>query len=68
MLWNAPLPEDGNSTRQNSDTGVLRARPKFEALAINALGDGLTNSSVAVSDGEIFIRTYKHLWRIGAPK
>jgi hypothetical protein len=53
---------------QNSDTVVLRASPKFEVLAINALGDGLTNSSIAVSNREIFIRTYKHLWCIGAAK
>lgn len=53
---------------QNSDTVVLKASPKFELLAVNALGDGLTNASHAVSDGEIFIRTHKHLWCIGAAK
>jgi hypothetical protein len=34
-------------------------------LATNPLGDGLTNASHAVSDGDIFIRTHKHLWCIG---
>ena len=53
---------------QSSDTVVLRASPKFEVLAINSLGDGLTNSSHAVSDGDIFIRTHKHLWCIGMAK
>jgi hypothetical protein len=53
---------------QGSDTIVLRASPKFEVLATNPLGDGMTNSSVAVSDGELFIRTQKHLWCIGQPK
>jgi hypothetical protein len=24
-------------------------------------------ASIAVSDGDLFIRTYKHLWCIGAP-
>ena len=50
---------------QNGDTFVLRAAPKFEQLALNPLGDGLTNASHAVSDGQIFIRTHAHLWCIG---
>jgi len=51
---------------QSSDTVVLRASPKFEALSVNALGDGLTNSSHAISKGDIFIRTHRHLWCIRA--
>jgi len=53
---------------QNSDTVVLRASPKFEVLAVNSLGDGLTNSSHAISGGEIFIRTHQHLWCIGSAR
>ena len=49
---------------QSSDTFVLRASPKFELLAVNPLNDGLTNASVAVSDGRIFLRTHAHLWCI----
>jgi outer membrane protein assembly factor BamB len=49
---------------QSSDTAVLRAAPMFEQLALNSLGDGLTNSSLAVSDGALFIRTHKNLWCI----
>jgi len=52
---------------QSGETFVLRAAPKFEKLAVNALGDGLMNASLAVSDGEIFLRTHAHLWCIGAP-
>jgi outer membrane protein assembly factor BamB len=52
---------------RNSDTIVLRAGPKFEQLAVNSLGDGLTNASPAISDGQIFLRTHRHLWCIGAP-
>jgi hypothetical protein len=48
-----------------SDTIVLKAGPKFEQLACNTLGEGLSNSSLAISDGELFIRTYKGLWCIG---
>jgi outer membrane protein assembly factor BamB len=51
---------------QNSDVVVFRASPeKYEQLAVNPMGDGLTNSSLAVSDGQIFLRTHKHLWCIG---
>jgi outer membrane protein assembly factor BamB len=53
---------------QSSDTFVLRAAPKFEQLAVNALGDGMTNSSIVASNGEIFIRTHAHLWCIGEKK
>ena len=51
---------------QNSDVVVFRASTeKFEQLAVNSLGDGLTNSSLAVSDGQLFLRTHRHLWCIG---
>jgi outer membrane protein assembly factor BamB len=49
---------------QSGDTFVLRASPKFELLATNSLGE-TTISSPAMSDGEIFLRTYKALWCIG---
>jgi len=50
---------------QSGDTVVLKASPKFEVLAVNALVKELTNASHAISDGQIFIRTHKHLWCIG---
>ncbi len=53
---------------QGTDTIVLKASPMFEILAVNALNDGQTNSSLAASDGELFIRTQKHLWCISAAK
>jgi outer membrane protein assembly factor BamB len=53
---------------QGTDTVVLKASPKFEVLAVNSLNDGQTNSSIAVSDGDLFIRTHKHLWCIAAAK
>ena len=49
---------------QSGDCVVLRASPKFELLAANSIGNELTNSSIVPSDGEIFIRTHKHLWCI----
>ncbi len=51
---------------QASETAVLKAGPKFEQLAANSLDGALSNSSIAVSNGELFIRTHKHLWCIGA--
>ncbi len=53
---------------QGGDTIVIKASPQFEVLAVNPLDDGLTNSSLAISDGEIFLRTHEHLWCIGAGK
>lgn len=53
---------------QAGDTFVLKASPKFEKLATNSVGDGMTNASPAVSDGEFFIRTHRHLWCIGPGK
>lgn len=47
-----------------SETAVLKAGSKFEQLAANTLDGATSNSSVAVSDGQLFIRTYKHLWCI----
>ena len=52
---------------KNGDTHVLKAGPKFESLAKNRIGEDLY-SSIAVSDGELFIRTFKALWCVGAKK
>lgn len=48
-------------TNQRGTTFVFRANPeKFELLAQNELGEG-SNSTPAVSDGQIFIRTMKNV-------
>jgi len=54
-------------TDQQGETTVLAAKPVLEVLARNPLGER-TQASIAVSDGELFIRTYAHLWCIGGPK
>ena len=51
-------------TDQEGDTVVLRASPKFELLGHNNLGER-TRASIAVSDGQLFIRTYENLYCIG---
>ena len=46
------------------DAFVLRASPQFELLSTSSLGER-TLASIAPSDGNLFIRTYKALWCIG---
>lgn len=50
---------------QAGDVFILKASPKFELLATNALNDGIMNASVVPADGRLFLRTEKHLWCIG---
>ena len=47
---------------QSGDTIVLRASPKFEILQVNSIGNEMCNASIALSDGDIFIRTHENLW------
>lgn len=49
-------------------TVVMAANPKFEILSENPLDGNQTNSSIAISNGELFIRTFKHLWCISEKK
>tara|TARA_Y100000589_G_scaffold99814_2_gene94353 strand:+ start:957 stop:1130 length:174 start_codon:yes stop_codon:yes gene_type:complete len=52
---------------QSGNTTVFKASPeKFESLGLNELEER-TNSSIAVADGELFIRTHEALWRIAGP-
>jgi outer membrane protein assembly factor BamB len=52
-------------TNSEGETFVLAAKPKFEVLARNPLPKETTRASIVASDGELFIRTYDHLWCIG---
>ena len=77
-MWEARLPGAGKSwgsfvrsgdrifsLSQEGETVVFEATPEgFREIAVNDLGE-MTNSSVAISDGEIFIRTHEALWCIG---
>jgi outer membrane protein assembly factor BamB len=62
----SPVLADGRVYVTNEDglTSVFTAGPTFELLAENPLND-YTLSSPAVSQGQIFIRTAKHLFAIG---
>jgi outer membrane protein assembly factor BamB len=62
----SPVLADGKIyiTDEDGVTTVFKAGPKFESLAENNLDD-YTLSSVAVSQGQIFLRTAKYLYCIG---
>ena len=47
---------------QNADVFVLRASTNYTGLATNSIGGEKMNASLAVSNGDIFLRTYSRLW------
>jgi outer membrane protein assembly factor BamB len=49
------------AVNQGGDSFVLEASPRFHVLATNSIGE-TTIGSLAVSRGDIFIRSYQHLW------
>ena len=65
--WSSLVLADGllYALNQSGDCPIFRASPKFELFGINSLGEP-SMSSVAPSDGELFLRTYKSLWCISA--
>ena len=62
----SPVLADGKLyvTNENGLTTIVKAGPNFQVLAENPLNDYCL-SSPAISDGQIFIRTAKHLFCIG---
>lgn len=55
-------------TSMEGNTFVMKADPaNFEQLARNPIGERVL-ASIAVSDGDLIIRSYKHLWCVGAKK
>ena len=67
--WGSMLHADGRLyiTDRGGNTTVFAANPKYEVLAQNRLGEH-TDASIAVSNGDLFIRTYKTLWCISEKK
>lgn len=52
-------------TSQNGATVIFKPNPeKYEEVAVNKLGEHC-NSTPAISDGRIYIRTFEHLYCIG---
>jgi outer membrane protein assembly factor BamB len=66
-VWSSPVlaGERIYVMNQSGDTFVYRVDTRFEVLAVNSLGER-SNSSVAPSNGELFLRTHAALWCIGA--
>jgi outer membrane protein assembly factor BamB len=67
----SPVLADGKIYVTGETTGVttvFRAGPKFEILASNTFNDPCTPyclSSIAVSQGQLFVKTDAHLWVLG---
>lgn len=53
---------------QSSEMVVLEASPEFNLITINALDNAMCNSTQAMSNSDIFIRTWEHLWCVGNQK
>lgn len=69
--WGSIVHSDGKLylTSQRGETLVFAAKPdEYEEIAANKLDGSTTRASIVPSDGELFIRTYKHLWCIAAKK
>jgi outer membrane protein assembly factor BamB len=82
-IWEERLPVSGSNgetwasmvlagdrlyvVNQSGDTLVLRAAPKYELIASNPVGE-TSNSTLALSQGDIFLRTHKALWCIADSK
>lgn len=65
----SPVLADGKIyvTSEEGLTSVFRAGPKFELIAENPTEE-YTLSTMAVSNGQLFLRTEKHLYAIGMGK
>lgn len=69
--WGSIVHADGKLylASQRGETLVFAAKPdEYEEIAANKLDGSTTRASIVPSDGELFIRTYKHLWCIAAKK
>src|SRR5262249_13856472 len=67
--WGSLVLADGNFyvTDQRGTTHVFAAKTKFTLVSQNKLVESC-NATPAISDGDIFIRTHRHLWCIGKTK
>lgn len=69
QVYSSALLADGKVFYLTRDgkTFVVAAKPEFEEIAANDLRDGgLFNGSLAVADGQLYVRSDSHLYCIGA--
>ena len=68
----SPVIADGKLyyVTNSGQTHVLKAGTKFESLAVNSLTEDAENfaATPAISDGELFFRSNKHLYCVSAAK
>lgn len=64
--WSSVMQSGDNcyTINQGGDCFVFKAKPTFELVSVNSLGER-SNSSIVPSNGQLFIRTHKALWCIG---
>lgn len=64
-VYSSPVAASGRVyvTSREGVTAVVEAGPQVKVLARNTLADGI-DASPAIADGEIYIRSYHHLYRI----
>jgi outer membrane protein assembly factor BamB len=64
-VWSSPVLNGDRIyvMSKSAEVFIFKAAPQFELLGMNALGEE-TNSSVVISDGDVFLRTHAALWRI----
>ena len=69
VYYPSPVLADGRiyMTSEEGVTLVLRPGPRYEEIAQNDLGE-MCRASMAVSQGNFFIRTAEHLYCIGEPE
>jgi outer membrane protein assembly factor BamB len=68
--WGSMVHADGRLyvLMRNGETLVFAASPTYQLLAVNKLSGESTNSSLAISNKQIFLRTFKHLYCIEEKK
>jgi outer membrane protein assembly factor BamB len=68
-LWGSMLLAEGRLyvSSLEGQTYVIAASPTFKQIAKNDIGEPIY-AALAVSNGELFLRTYQHLYCIGATK
>jgi outer membrane protein assembly factor BamB len=65
--WSSPIATADGKLLVSSFTGdtvVLATSPEFKQLGRNSLGKERVNATIAIADGELFVRSYRHLWCI----